>query len=164
FSSCPSRKFSKNTSARASSRCIVSRSSDFVKSSTTLRLPRLNNGKNEVPMPPRLRVLSSVGGSTLITSAPSCARIMPQVGPITIWVISTTLTPSRGKPVSVIVTSRTLYQTLPRLGRPAPSEKYNLANRTTSVLGRPHGFAPASPSLAEPGAHVYLLRGSSQRT
>ena len=48
-------------------------------------------------MPPRLRVLSPPGGSTLITSAPSCARIMPQVGPITMWVISTTRTPVSGR-------------------------------------------------------------------
>jgi hypothetical protein len=31
---------------------------------------------------------------------------MPQVGPITIWVISTTLTPSSGSPVPVIVRLR----------------------------------------------------------
>ena len=58
-------------------------------------------------MPPRLRVLSPAGGSTLITSAPSWARIMPQVGPITMWVISTTLTPSSGSPVPAIDFSRT---------------------------------------------------------
>ena len=85
---------------------MVSRSSALAKSSTTLRLPRLNSGKNEVPMPPSERVLSPAGGSTLITSAPSCARIMPQVGPITIWVISTTLTPSSGSPVPAIARLR----------------------------------------------------------
>ena len=57
-------------------------------------------------MPPSERVLSPTGGSTLMTSAPSCARIMPQVGPITIWVISTTLTPSSGSPVPVIARLR----------------------------------------------------------
>jgi hypothetical protein len=31
---------------------------------------------------------------------------MPQLGPITMWVISTTLTPSSGNPVPVIVFSR----------------------------------------------------------
>ena len=56
-------------------------------------------------MPPRLRVLSPAGGSTLMTSAPSCARIMPQVGPITMWVISTTLTPAKGNSVAVIAVS-----------------------------------------------------------
>ena len=60
-------------------------------------------------MPPKLRVLSPEGGSTLITSAPNCARIMPQVGPITMWVISTTLTPSSGNPVPVIVFSRLVH-------------------------------------------------------
>src|SRR6202042_1899479 len=81
---------------------MVSRSSALERSSTTLFLPRLNSGKNDIPMPPRLRVLSPAGGSTLMTSAPSCARIMPQVGPITMWVISMTLTPARGSSVPVI--------------------------------------------------------------
>jgi hypothetical protein len=30
---------------------------------------------------------------------------MPQVGPMTIWVISTTLTPSSGSPLAVIILS-----------------------------------------------------------
>ncbi len=123
FSSCPSRKFSRNTSALSSSRCMVSRSSVLARSSTTLRLPRLNSGKNEVPMPPRMRVLSPAGGSTLITSAPSWARIMPQVGPITMWVISMTLTPSSGSPVSAMLFSRIGGVTL---GLRPSSGKYNL--------------------------------------
>ena len=61
-------------------------------------------------MPPRLRVLSPAGGSTLMTSAPNCASTMPQVGPITMWVISTTLTPSSGSPVPVIGFSRIVFQ------------------------------------------------------
>src|SRR5436190_8966300 len=114
---------------------MVSRSSALAKSSTTLRLPRLNSGKNEVPMPPRLRVLSPAGGSTLITSAPSCARIMPQVGPMTIWVISMTLTPSSGSPV--IALSPVLLRILtPRLGFRLPSEKYNLWNNAFIIIER----------------------------
>src|ERR1700748_2273485 len=85
---------------------MVSRSSGLARSSMTLRLPRLNSGKNAVPMPPSERVLSPAGGSTLITSAPSWARIMPQVGPITMWVISMTLTPSSGSPASAMHFSR----------------------------------------------------------
>jgi hypothetical protein len=58
-------------------------------------------------MPPRLRVLSPAGGSTLMISAPSCAKTMPQVGPITMCVISTTLTPASGNSVPAINFSRT---------------------------------------------------------
>ena len=76
-------------------------------------------------MPPSERVLSPAGGSTLITSAPSCARIMPQVGPITIWVISTTLTPSSGNPVSAIPVS---FIPAMKIGVAGPYEKYNLCN------------------------------------
>ena len=104
-------------------------------------LPRLNSGKNDVPMPPRMRVLSPAGGSTLMTSAPSCARIMPQVGPITMWVISMTLTPVKRQ-------SRPGHHSLPSLPlrclalqvfrrqiRPSgPSGKYNLCERCIHCL------------------------------
>src|SRR5207253_38660 len=66
-------------------------------SMTTLFLLRLNERKKPMPRPGRLRVLSPPGGSTLMTSAPRSARIMPQVGPITICVNSTTRTPASGK-------------------------------------------------------------------
>src|ERR1700751_3459467 len=79
-------------------------------------------------MPPSERVLSPAGGSTLITSAPSCARIMPQVGPITMWVISTTRTPSSGSPLPAMVLSRRSLRTLLccRLGLHPRSGKCNL--------------------------------------
>ena len=41
-------------------------------------------------------VLSPPRGSILITSAPRSARIIPQVGPMTIWVNSITRKPSSG--------------------------------------------------------------------
>src|SRR6266702_223065 len=134
LSSWPSRKFSRNTSAVSSSLCMVSRSSAFSMSSTTLRLPRLNSGKNAVPMPPRERVLSPEGGSTLITSAPNCARIMPQVGPMTMWVISTMRTPSSGNPVSVMHLSP--VRSSRRLGLHKPSEKYNLSKIAFALIER----------------------------
>ena len=85
-------------------------------------------------MPPRERVLSPTGGSTLMTSAPSCARIMPQVGPITMWVISTTLTPSSGSPVPVIIFSltRQVFRR-PRLGFRDLWGKHNLPNGAFTV-------------------------------
>src|SRR5689334_25323998 len=61
-----------------------------------LFLLRLNMGKKPAPEPSSLRVLSPATGSTLITSAPRSASTMPQVGPITMWVNSTTRTPSYG--------------------------------------------------------------------
>ncbi len=68
-------------------------------------------------MPPSARVLSPCGGSTLITSAPSWARIMPQVGPITMWVISMTRTPASGNPVPAIGFSLFSARSLkPRIG------------------------------------------------
>ena len=49
------------------------------------------------PAPSRWRVRSPSIGSTLITSAPKSASTMPQVGPITMWVNSTTRNPVRGR-------------------------------------------------------------------
>jgi hypothetical protein len=51
---------------------------------------------------------------------------MPQVGPITMWVISTTLTPSSGKSVPVIVFSR--CASVARLGLWARCGKHNLSD------------------------------------
>src|SRR5829696_9769675 len=61
-----------------------------------LFLLRLNMGKKPAPAPRRRRVRSPSIGSTLITSAPRSASTMPQVGPITMWVNSTTRRPFRG--------------------------------------------------------------------
>src|SRR2546423_4472810 len=62
----------------------------------TLFLLRLNMRKKPAPEPSSLRVLSPPGGSTLITSAPRSPKIMPQVGPITMWENSTTRMPESG--------------------------------------------------------------------
>jgi len=62
---------------------------------------------------------------------------MPQVGPITIWVISTTLTPASGNPVPVIIVS--VFSEPPAvrtLGFRLPSEKYNLTNSIFAILER----------------------------
>jgi hypothetical protein len=72
-------------------------------SSTTLFLLRLKLRKKPMPRPGRLRVLSPPGGSILMTSAPRSARIMPQVGPITMWVNSMTRTPARGSAASAAI-------------------------------------------------------------
>jgi hypothetical protein len=53
---------------------------------------------------------------------------MPQVGPITMWVISMTLTPSRGNPLPAIGFSVLVYLRQSRLGFRAASGKYNLPN------------------------------------
>ena len=65
---------------------------------TTLFLLRLNERKKPMPRPGSFLVLSPPGGSTLITSAPRSARIIPHVGPITMCVNSTTRIPSSGRP------------------------------------------------------------------
>ncbi len=62
-----------------------------------LFLLRLNMGKNPAPAPSRWRVRSPWSGSTLMTSAPMSANTMPQVGPMTMWVNSTTRRPVSGK-------------------------------------------------------------------
>src|SRR2546429_3268637 len=77
-------------------RSAVARPAGALMSRTMLFLLRLNVRKKPMPRPGRLRVLSPPGGSTLITSAPRSARIMPQVGPMTMCVNSMTRTPSRG--------------------------------------------------------------------
>jgi hypothetical protein len=51
---------------------------------------------------------------------------MPQVGPITIWVISTTLTPASGNPVPVIIVSVLFW-----------SCSSSLAARQTRLSGAP---------------------------
>src|SRR5205823_7803082 len=61
-----------------------------------LFLLRLNIGKKPAPAPSSRRVLSPWIGSTLITSAPRSASTIPQVGPITMWVNSTTRRPASG--------------------------------------------------------------------
>src|ERR1700730_1470443 len=73
------------------------RSFGSARSAVTLFLLRLNKEKKPAPEPISLRVLSPPGGSTLITSAPRSPRIMPQVGPMTIWVNSTTRIPVSGR-------------------------------------------------------------------
>src|ERR1044072_9023133 len=85
-------------SADAISFSMRARSFGSARSAVTLFLLRLNSGKKPAPEPISKRVLSPPGGSTLITSAPRSPRIMPQVGPITMWVNSTTLTPLSGRP------------------------------------------------------------------
>src|SRR4051812_25270297 len=66
-------------------------------STARLRLLRLNVGKKPVAGPVSLRVLSPFGaGSILITSAPKSARIMPQLGPMTMCVNSITRMPASG--------------------------------------------------------------------
>ena len=60
-----------------------------------LFLLRLNIGKKPAPAPSSVRVRSPSIGSTLITSAPRSASTMPQVGPITMWVNSTTRRPAQ---------------------------------------------------------------------
>ena len=52
-------------------------------STAMLFLFRLNARKNPAPAPSNRRVLSPLGGSTLITSAPRSARISPHAGPMT---------------------------------------------------------------------------------
>src|SRR4249919_1650576 len=84
-------------SADAISFAMRARSFGLLRSAVTLFLLRLNRRKKPAPEPIRRRVLSPPGGSTLITSAPRSPKIMPQVGPITMWVNSTTRMPLSGR-------------------------------------------------------------------
>jgi hypothetical protein len=92
----PGLKFSATTSALAASRRAAAAPSGWCRSIWMLFLLRLNSGKKPIPAPSRLRVRSPSIGSTLITSAPRSASTMPQVGPITMWVNSTTFRPAKG--------------------------------------------------------------------
>src|SRR5690606_22015553 len=98
----PDLKFSLTMSAESTSRKAASLPSGCLRSSTMLFLFRLNIGKKPAPDPNSLRVESPPGGSTLITSAPKSANNMPQVGPIAIWVNSTTRRPSYGRRDTVL--------------------------------------------------------------
>src|SRR6476469_6833980 len=92
----PGLKFSATTSARAHSSRAMRAPSGLRRSSAMLFLLRLNIGKKPAPAPSRWRVRSPSMGSSLITSAPRSASTMPHVGPITMWVNSTTRKPFRG--------------------------------------------------------------------
>src|SRR5437868_567709 len=97
----PGLKFSLTMSAVAIRRSAASTPSGFLRSSAMLFLLRLKVGKKPAPEPSRRRVLSPSIGSTLITSAPRSPSSMPQVGPITMWVNSTTRTPAYGSGAEV---------------------------------------------------------------
>jgi hypothetical protein len=94
----PGLKFSLTTSAVAISFSTASLPCGVCRSSAMLFLLRLNSGKKPEPEPSSRRVASPSRpwpmGSTLITSAPRSASTMPQVGPITMWVNSTTRMPA----------------------------------------------------------------------
>src|SRR5690606_31880097 len=90
-------KFSLKTSAPATSLRTSSWPLGCFTSTAKLFLLRLNMGKKPAPEPIRRRVLSPFKGSILMTSAPRSARIIPQVGPITIWMNSRIRMPSNGK-------------------------------------------------------------------
>src|SRR6476620_9717166 len=93
----PGLKFSATTSALAHRSRATCAPSGLRRSSAMLFLLRLNIGKKPAPAPSRWRVRSPSIGSTLITSAPRSASTMPQVGPMTMWVNSTTRSPFRGR-------------------------------------------------------------------
>jgi hypothetical protein len=90
----PGLKFSLTMSAVAISRSAASTPSGCFRSSAMLFLLRLKVGKKPEPEPSRRRVLSPSMGSTLMTSAPRSASSRPQVGPMTMWVNSTTRMPA----------------------------------------------------------------------
>src|SRR6185369_4697581 len=78
--------------------------------------------KKPAPKPPSPRVWSPLGaGSTLITSAPSSAKISPAVGPITVWVNSRTLSPASGNALMIEPAAPALcvLRDAPRLRRSA---------------------------------------------
>ena len=93
----PGLKFSATTSALAASLRATSAPAGLCRSIAMLFLLRLNIGKKPAPAPSRWRVRSPSIGSTLMTSAPMSASTMPQVGPMTMWVNSTTRRPASGR-------------------------------------------------------------------
>src|SRR3954469_11860947 len=92
----PGLKFSATTSAVAHSLRASAAPSGLRRSTPMLFLFRLNMGKKPAPAPSSRREWSPSIGSSLITSAPRSASTMPQVGPITMWVNSTTRRPFSG--------------------------------------------------------------------
>ncbi len=99
----PGLKFSATTSALPHRRRAISAPSGLRRSSAMLFLLRLNIGKKPAPAPSRWRVRSPSIGSTLITSAPRSASTRPQVGPMTMWVNSTTRRPASGSGAGAVV-------------------------------------------------------------
>src|SRR5690606_12783053 len=93
----PGRKFSSTMSALSARRRAACAPAALRRSSPMLFLLRLNMGKKPAPAPSRWRVRSPSTGSILITSAPRSASTSPQVGPMTIWVNSTTRSPVSGR-------------------------------------------------------------------
>src|SRR5437899_12835820 len=85
---------------------------------------------------PHLRASSPSGRSTLMTSAPRCARISPAIGPASACPISTTRTPSS---IAVLIRSRGG----PRNGPPHPP-----------TLGAPPGTRGAPPPHACSSGHL----------
>src|SRR5688572_416668 len=98
LSMAPGRKFSISASAMEASFFTRASPAGRLRSTHKERLLRLKVGKKPKAGPVRRRVLSPAGaGSILITSAPRSARIMPQLGPMTMWLNSSTRMPASGR-------------------------------------------------------------------
>ena len=80
----PGAKFSMSTSAVSTRSSSAWRPASVFRSSTTLRLLELSitNSWDSIGSCERKRNGSPPGGSTLMTSAPSCANSSPQYGPL----------------------------------------------------------------------------------
>ena len=93
----PGLKFSLTTSAVATSRSATSRPRGCLQVERDALLVAVEQREEARARPQELAGVVAAIGSTLITSAPRSASTMPQVGPITMWVNSTTRMPASGK-------------------------------------------------------------------
>ena len=159
----PGLKFSATTSALTASCRATAAPAGLCRSIWMLFLLRLNIGKKPMPAPSSVRVRSPSIGSTLITSAPRSASTMPQVGPITMWVNSTTFSPANGcgsEPrvvgSSIVRLLRAVYAaSVIVLGKPArhrlpckASPSSQPASCVRKAISRPKSSPVATPMLA----------------
>src|SRR5499426_3932126 len=101
----PGPRFSTTTSAVFAISSNIARPRGLLRFSVTAFLHEFNRRKNHASSPrlseSAVRPGSPVGGSILITSAPSHASIWVQLGPASYWVRSRTRIPSRALGMSL---------------------------------------------------------------
>src|SRR2546427_8047605 len=144
----PGRRFCSTTSESPMSAVSHSTASRSFRSRTIERLLALTARKpGEVPFQnggPQRRASSPSGRSTLMTSAPRCARISPAIGPASACPISTTRTPSS----IVLIRSRGG----PRNGPPHPPTLR--APRGTRGPPRPHACSSEQRARDDHAVHL----------
>jgi hypothetical protein len=99
----PGRKFSSTTSRRADQLQRRRMPSGELMSRHDALLVAVERAEEADAQARQLARLVAAGRLDLDDLAPRSARIIPQVGPMTMWVNSTTRTPSSGRPVEGVL-------------------------------------------------------------